>query len=46
MTTSREAWIRNYVDGGFVDPDPQRSFENLDPATGQPVALVHEADSA
>ncbi|MFI6432339.1 2-hydroxymuconic semialdehyde dehydrogenase [Rhodococcus oryzae] len=46
MTTPREAWIRNYVDGGFVDPDPERSFENLDPATGQLVARVHEADIA
>ncbi|MFC4374256.1 2-hydroxymuconic semialdehyde dehydrogenase [Nocardia halotolerans] len=45
MTTSTERWIRNYVDGEFIDPDPQRSFDNLDPTTGALVGRVHEADS-
>ncbi|MGY0500344.1 2-hydroxymuconic semialdehyde dehydrogenase [Nocardia sp. FBN12] len=45
MTTSTERWIRNYVDGEFVDPNPQRGFDNLDPATGALVGRVHEADS-
>jgi aminomuconate-semialdehyde/2-hydroxymuconate-6-semialdehyde dehydrogenase len=45
MTTSSERWIRNYVDGGFVDPDPERGFDNVDPATGARVGRVHEADA-
>ncbi|AHH20978.1 putative 2-hydroxymuconic semialdehyde dehydrogenase [Nocardia nova SH22a] len=46
MTSSSERWIRNYVDGGYVDPDPERGFDTLDPATGAPVGRVHEADAA
>ncbi|WP_433685476.1 2-hydroxymuconic semialdehyde dehydrogenase [Nocardia sp. CA-119907] len=41
-----EGWIRNFVDGGFVDPDPQHSFDKSDPATGRVFARVHEADAA
>lgn len=39
-------WIRNYVDGRFVEPDSGRSFPNIDPATGAIFAWVHEADRA
>lgn len=44
MTAQPDQWIRNYVDGGFVDPDPGRAFPAIDPATGTAYARVHEAD--
>ncbi|QDQ96064.1 2-hydroxymuconic semialdehyde dehydrogenase [Tomitella fengzijianii] len=44
MTAQPEQWIRNFVDGGFVDPDPGRAFPAVDPATGSAYARVHEAD--
>ncbi|MFB7916312.1 2-hydroxymuconic semialdehyde dehydrogenase [Streptomyces sp. NPDC056061] len=44
MTAETGRWIRNFVDGRFVEPDENRSFENIDPATGRAFARVHEAD--
>ncbi|MDN5759572.1 MAG: 2-hydroxymuconic semialdehyde dehydrogenase [Tomitella sp.] len=44
MTAQPDQWIRNYVDGGFVDPDSGRAFPAIDPATGTAYARVHEAD--
>lgn len=44
MTAETGRWIRNFVDGRFVEPDENRSFENIDPATGRGFARVHEAD--
>ncbi|MET9660305.1 2-hydroxymuconic semialdehyde dehydrogenase [Streptomyces sp. NPDC006510] len=41
-----DGWIRNHVDGRFVDPDDTHAFDDIDPATGQVVARVHEADRA
>ncbi|QID34798.1 2-hydroxymuconic semialdehyde dehydrogenase [Streptomyces albus] len=46
MTPDTGRWIRNFVDGHFVEPDENRSFENVDPATGRVHARVHEADRA
>ncbi|WAM20020.1 2-hydroxymuconic semialdehyde dehydrogenase [Rhodococcus sp. JS3073] len=46
MTRSSEGWIRNFVDGGFVDPDENRGFDKSDPATGHVFTRVHEADEA
>ncbi|GGY94902.1 2-hydroxymuconic semialdehyde dehydrogenase [Streptomyces nitrosporeus] len=46
MTAATGRWIRNFVDGRFVEPDEDRSFDNIDPATGQVTARVHEADRA
>lgn len=48
MTADAERWIRNFVDGRFVepdDPDGRRGFGNVDPATGRVHARVHEAGS-
>lgn len=44
MTAQPQEWIRNFVDGAFVDPDPNRAFAAVDPATGATFAQVHEAD--
>lgn len=44
-TPSNEGWVRNFVNGQFVEPDGRRSFLNINPATGAPIARVHEADS-
>ncbi|WP_103534628.1 2-hydroxymuconic semialdehyde dehydrogenase [Streptomyces sp. SM11] len=44
MTAGTGRWIRNFVDGRYVEPDENRSFENIDPATGRVFARVHEAD--
>ncbi|QBJ96490.1 2-hydroxymuconic semialdehyde dehydrogenase [Rhodococcus sp. ABRD24] len=41
-----DKWIRNFVDGAFVDPESGSSFECIDPATGRAHASVHEADEA
>ncbi len=46
MTSTLDGWIRNFVDGTFVDPDPRRGFDQVDPATGRVLAQVHEADQA
>ncbi|GAA2066040.1 aldehyde dehydrogenase [Streptomyces albiaxialis] len=49
MTADTARWIRNFVDGQYVEPDENhsvRSFEKTDPATGLVVARVHEADEA
>ncbi|MFB6931333.1 2-hydroxymuconic semialdehyde dehydrogenase [Streptomyces chartreusis] len=46
MTAGTEYWIRNFVNGGFVEPDEARGFAAVDPATGRVFARVHEADSA
>ncbi|NEC10525.1 2-hydroxymuconic semialdehyde dehydrogenase [Streptomyces sp. SID7909] len=44
MTAQTSRWIRNFVDGRFIDPDDgSRSFEATDPATGRVHSLVHEA---
>ena len=37
------AEIRNFIGGEFVASSSRNTFENLDPTTGQPYALVHEA---
>lgn len=39
-------WIRNFVGGRYLEPDEGASFGNVDPATGDVVARVHEADRA
>lgn len=39
-------WIRNFVAGRFAEPDPAHGFEDVNPATGELVATVHEADRA
>lgn len=44
MSAQQEQWIRNFVDGSFVDPDPDQAFPAVDPATGAAFAQVHEAD--
>lgn len=44
MTDQPSQWIRNFVDGTFVEPDPAHSFDAVDPATGIAYARVHEAD--
>ncbi|VXB07512.1 2-hydroxymuconic semialdehyde dehydrogenase [Aeromicrobium sp. 9AM] len=38
--------VRNFVAGRFVDPDPTRLFDDVDPVTGRAVASVHEADAS
>ncbi|MFE6972857.1 2-hydroxymuconic semialdehyde dehydrogenase [Streptomyces sp. NPDC057682] len=46
MTAQTSRWIRNFVDGRFIDPDDGgRSFDATDPATGLVHARVHEADA-
>lgn len=40
------SWVRNFVNGEFVEPDEEHSFANVDPATGATISLVHEADRA
>ncbi|MEH3155606.1 MAG: 2-hydroxymuconic semialdehyde dehydrogenase [Gordonia paraffinivorans] len=42
MTTD---WIRNFVDGRFVDPATERAFDRVDPATGRVISRVAEADA-
>lgn len=44
MTAEHPTWIRNFVDGAFVDPEVDRAFPAIDPATGTHYARVHEAD--
>lgn len=48
MTADAGRWIRNFVDGRFVDPEDAKSavrgFDAVDPATGRVFARVHEAD--
>ncbi|HBF78653.1 MULTISPECIES: 2-hydroxymuconic semialdehyde dehydrogenase [Streptomyces] len=44
MTADNGRWIRNFVDGEFVEPDEHRGFGKVDPATGAVHARVHEAD--
>lgn len=44
MNAQPQQWIRNFVDGAFVEPDPLRSFDAVDPSTGNVYAQVHEAD--
>ncbi|TXG90468.1 2-hydroxymuconic semialdehyde dehydrogenase [Rhodococcus rhodnii] len=46
MTQQETRWIRNFVDGRFVDPVDAEGFDDIDPATGRVVARVHEADRA
>ncbi|MFB8003074.1 2-hydroxymuconic semialdehyde dehydrogenase [Nocardia sp. NPDC056000] len=46
MNSPPPLWIRNFVEGRFVEPDPDRSFPAVDPATGSVIARVHEADRA
>ncbi|MER5179120.1 2-hydroxymuconic semialdehyde dehydrogenase [Streptomyces sp. NPDC002896] len=45
MTADTGRWIRNFVDGRFIEPDENHSFDNIDPATGLVHASVHEADA-
>ncbi|MBF4481385.1 aminomuconate-semialdehyde/2-hydroxymuconate-6-semialdehyde dehydrogenase [Rhodococcus rhodochrous J3] len=44
MKPIHDGWIRNFVDGEFVEPDSRRGFDQIDPSTGRIVARVHEAD--
>ncbi|MEV6139145.1 2-hydroxymuconic semialdehyde dehydrogenase [Nocardia sp. NPDC051990] len=44
MTEESLRWIRNFVDGQFVEPEEAHSFATIDPATGAAFASVHEAD--
>ncbi|MGC5341980.1 2-hydroxymuconic semialdehyde dehydrogenase [Streptomyces sp. DT24] len=46
MTADTGRWIRNFVDGRFVEPDENRSFDKVDPATGLVHSRVHEADKS
>ncbi|WP_207954759.1 aldehyde dehydrogenase family protein [Saccharopolyspora elongata] len=46
MTAQHGLWTRNFVDGQFVEPDTDRGFEQVEPATGRLIARVHEADAA
>ncbi|MFG2502880.1 2-hydroxymuconic semialdehyde dehydrogenase [Streptomyces sp. NPDC048441] len=46
MTADTRRWIRNFVDGHYVEPDENRSFDKIDPATGLVHARVHEADES
>ncbi|MEV0701236.1 2-hydroxymuconic semialdehyde dehydrogenase [Saccharopolyspora sp. NPDC050389] len=46
MTAQNGLWTRNFVDGQFIEPDTDRGFEQIDPATGRLIAHVHEADAA
>lgn len=46
MTAQTPRWIRNFVDGHFIDPDDGgKSFDAIDPATGLTHSRVHEADA-
>ncbi|GAC51070.1 2-hydroxymuconic semialdehyde dehydrogenase [Gordonia aichiensis] len=42
--TAGTDWVRNFVDGRFVDPNPDKAFDRIDPATGQVLSRVAEAD--
>lgn len=44
MQQTHDGWIRNFVDGALVEPDCQRAFDRIDPATGRVIGQVHEAD--
>lgn len=44
MNEQAPHWIRNFVDGRYVDPVDSAGFDDIDPATGSVVARVHEAD--
>ncbi|EGD55960.1 2-hydroxymuconic semialdehyde dehydrogenase [Gordonia neofelifaecis] len=44
MPEQPSQWIRNFVDGAFLEPDPAHVFDAVDPATGLTHARVHEAD--
>ena len=46
MPTETVPVIRNFVGGTFAEPDPERCFTKTNPATGTPLATVHEADRA
>jgi aminomuconate-semialdehyde/2-hydroxymuconate-6-semialdehyde dehydrogenase len=46
MSTETVPVIRNFVGGTFAEPDPERCFIKINPATGAPLAHVHEADRA
>ncbi|MDI9933618.1 2-hydroxymuconic semialdehyde dehydrogenase [Rhodococcus sp. IEGM 1354] len=46
MASQFDGWIRNYVDGSYVEPDESSSFDQVDPATGRVLGRVHEADKA
>ena len=46
MPTETVPVIRNFVGGTFAEADPERCFTKTNPATGTPLATVHEADRA
>ncbi|WNM31749.1 2-hydroxymuconic semialdehyde dehydrogenase [Streptomyces sp. Li-HN-5-11] len=46
MPTETVPVIRNFVGGTFAEPDPEHCFTKTNPATGTPLAHVHEADRA
>lgn len=39
-------FVRNFMDGRFVEPDGNRCFDKSDPASGRVFARVHEADES
>ncbi|MFJ7296771.1 2-hydroxymuconic semialdehyde dehydrogenase [Streptomyces collinus] len=46
MSTETVPVIRNFVGGTFTEIDPEHCFTKTNPATGTPLATVHEADRA
>lgn len=46
MAKTAQGWVRNFVDGAFIEPDDTRWYDNIDPATGAAIGRVHEADEA
>ena len=47
MTTAfAEGIVHNFVGGEFAEPDTGSLFDDIDPATGEVAARVHEADAA
>ncbi|MEX3101703.1 MULTISPECIES: 2-hydroxymuconic semialdehyde dehydrogenase [unclassified Streptomyces] len=46
MPTETVPVIRNFVGGTFAEPDSEHCFTKTNPATGTPLATVHEADRA
>lgn len=44
MADTAQLWVRNFVDGVFIEPDESAWYDNIDPATGASVGHVHAAD--
>ncbi|ORA33432.1 2-hydroxymuconic semialdehyde dehydrogenase [Mycobacterium aquaticum] len=45
MAETARVWVRNFVDGVFIEPDENAWYDNIDPATGASVGRVHTADA-